>query len=912
MAHEYRIHPPCVVAALPRPLDPTKGRILARELYGRKGRKRNEVAVGIDGGNASLYDVSTSRIITSYPIPPQESFTCAPYSVRIKPSSKSNVLRYTFLSTQFGSSQKMTLFKDVMHPDGAITSTTASQVLQTSPVRYMTSTSPTSRESEIGDIIAICHNGELVCLSGESVAIHWSASVNPALEQLVSGGVDDLEVEFVASGGLADFADGMFKKRPEVLSSLPTSSPDCEPVLLVMVTRSTSKGERNRHLTVLAALPGAQTSPANSQKLMTLDVTPIRTRRVDETTCQIDIQSGLLLELSGGAVSVYDITGAVPKLKSTSLFDGVQSFLRLSRPFILSMSLQSVGLFNYQHRSVHGKTALDTSELPPDTQTPRSCQLITFLRGTEVAIALIDNVLVSIYVEPPKVHGKRRKRGLLIDSLGCGAPVELQPKRAQPLGRIKEYSNYVSGTMSQKNLQQYNDSVRHADELLSENHVAKWEDLLRQQFGIKVRTGAGPEDGARPDEPIATDMTEPAEWDLSTGSRYPKVDRRWVMYAISQVFTMETVDVVGQDRPRRRLQLVLPDSNVTTYLVAAGHLTVSNLIAAFRADIDSDTAEWRQLARSLMECLVEADGSTSLLFRYLEATRMGAVEVMIAIRALMLSMDFIPDTTVSGGSGKLSAEEAEEAADTMDTDLDELERQIAVTERYLGDESSTQSRGLTLALTKLWRLPAQSVVRAVRATMKRDEILALIQLLRVELIRGSWTTLYMDASGSEVEEVEEGEEAPPDGAIALIADLLGRCLDAIGASGRLLNESTTWVDQTRVSEFVGALKLEVSAALEGVREAAYVKGLVSQMVRFGLEASKRPAVQSKMKGQQPVTLAVATRQSRMLPIGLKAKGLPTREKLASSGGEVVQRSMRELGHLKSQHVGVYSLERIDV
>lgn len=63
MASEYRIHKPSVLATLPRPLDHTEGRIVAREVYGQrddqKKRKRTELAVGVDGETASIYDVSS-------------------------------------------------------------------------------------------------------------------------------------------------------------------------------------------------------------------------------------------------------------------------------------------------------------------------------------------------------------------------------------------------------------------------------------------------------------------------------------------------------------------------------------------------------------------------------------------------------------------------------------------------------------------------------------------------------------------------------------------------------------------------------------------------------------------------------------------------------------------------------------
>lgn len=60
MASVYRIHKPYVLATLPRPLDHTGGSIVAREVYGQRDgvrKRRTELAVGIDGEAASIYDV---------------------------------------------------------------------------------------------------------------------------------------------------------------------------------------------------------------------------------------------------------------------------------------------------------------------------------------------------------------------------------------------------------------------------------------------------------------------------------------------------------------------------------------------------------------------------------------------------------------------------------------------------------------------------------------------------------------------------------------------------------------------------------------------------------------------------------------------------------------------------------------
>lgn len=919
MASEYRIHKPYVLAALPRPLDHNDGRIVAREVYGQKGRRRTELAVGIDGETASVYNVCISRLhsgcrllmrtqvpasqlITSYPIPPQESFTCPPYSVRVRDSKSNDILRYTFIATKNGSARKMTLFKDVVHADDKTKSTTLAQSLPHSSVRYIAGSSTQSELSPVGDVIAVCQNGDFVYLCGESLVKRWSASSKSAVQDAVAGAIDHFEVESVAKTSLADLKAGLFKNRSEVFGALPNG---LEPPLFSMVFKSRSQGSTSRHLVVLAAMPTDSSDSVGFQKLIRLDVTPIGAPVGDdeEPTYQIDVQSGLLLELTPGSASVYDISGAVPKQRSTIQLEGVESFLRLSGPFLLSASLDSLSLFNYQHRSIHAKAALDLSDLPLESQSPKSCQLVTYLRIQDLVVALIDNVLVLIQVEPPRAHGKRRRAGLLIDSIGRGTSMGMRPKKLRSQPPSMEFSTPVPGTMSDAYLANYNEEVQVADEMLGNNEFAKWEDLLRQKFSMRFLQEARPENDSRTNEATA-DSQEPREWEWMTEDAYPPVDRRWILYAISQVFSVET----SLDEPRPRLRLVLTDSTVMTYLVVAGHLTLSNLMMTFRDDLSSEPAECRTLANSLIDCILEADASLALLLNYLQATKLGEVELLLSIQVLMLSMGLISGTQdQKPDSVKLLANESHDGNAQYEMDLDRLEREIAVTEHYLGDESSSRSRGLMLALTKLWRLPAVSTVRALRATLQTDEILALVCLLRAELVRGAWTSPYIDPGRAEA----EGSEPPPDGVIALIADLLGRCLDAIGAGGWLFSDVVAWTNKADAKGFLKTLKLEVAAALEGIEGALFLNGIVGEAARFGMVAAKNWASRQTWNGNNPIPMHVEACESRMLPLGLKARQPPTASKVVS-GGEVVQRSMREKGHLISQDVEVYSLEKIAV
>ncbi|EMT70931.1 hypothetical protein ACKRZS_001275 [Fusarium odoratissimum] len=903
MASEYRIHKPFVLATLPRPLDHTEGRIVAREVYGlrdgQKKRKRTELVVGVDGETISIYDIPASRLITSYPIPPQESFTCAPYSVRIRRAGSNDVSRYTYISTRDSRGQKITLFRDVVHQDGKTTSTTtASPVLKTSAVRYLTCSSSVSETSSTGDVIAVCENGEFISLSSETLAIQWTSPSKPALQDAIATQIESFEVDYVTSGTLAEFSEGIFKDKPEIFSALP-KTPASEPELVAFVSKTLSQSQESRHLVVLAVAAGTSTT-SDIQKLSPLEIAPIGTpspRGTDKSTYQIDVQAALLMQLQQGALNIYDLTTPVPKLKSVVHMENAVSFSRLSRPFVLSCSLESISLYNHQYRSIHANAPLDLSEVLEEDEMPQSCQLISYLRSQELAVALVDNVLVSIQIEPPKSHGKRRKQGLLIDSIGRGTATEIPAKKAKTDKLSADFSKYVPGSMTEQYMNKLRNELEVADGHLTKGDLGEWEGLLRKRFRVGLRSTSESTDAKE------KEAQELPEWEWHTGGNsYAVVDRRWVLYAIGRAFSISTSEA-PESRPK--LQLILPDTNVTSYLVVAGHLTLSNLKAAFREELDVEALDSKTIVEDLLTSLTDADPSMTLVLNYLQATQLGELELLLAIRALMLNLDLIPDPK-KPANNKLLKDEAHDGAENYEMDLDDLERDIAITEYYLGDDSSSRSRGLTLAFAKLWRLPAITTVKAIRATLKTDEILSLIYTLRVELVRGAWTSLYIDPTSFD----SEGNDPPPDGVITLISDLLGRCIDAVGAGGWLLNDAIS-SDKSETGDLLTALKLEVTAALEGLEEAVYLNGIVGEAVRFGLASQKSGAGRQPWNTNNPVPMKLEGQESRMLPLGLKTKQLPTKSKVVS-GGEVVQRSTRETGQLISRKVEAYSLEKLAI
>lgn len=785
----------------------------------------------------------------------------------------------------------------MQHDGKTISTTTASPTLKTSSVRYITCASSVSETASVGDVIAVCQNGEFVSLSSETLAIQWTSSSKTAVQDAVATQIESFEVDYITSGTLAEFREGIFKDKPEIFSALP-KTPNFEPELVALVSKTLSQGQESRHSVIVAVASSASSTPSDIQKLSPLEIAPVGApspRGTNKSMYQVDVQAALLLQLQEGSLSIYDLTTPVPKLKSVVQMDNATSFARLSRPFVLSCSLESIGLYNHQYRSVHANAPLDLSEVFPEGEKPQSCHLISYLRSQELVVALVDNVLVSIQIEPPRSHGKRRKQGLLIDSIGRGAAAEIPAKRIKSDKLASEFSKYVPGSMTEKYMAKLRKELEVADEHLSKGDLGEWEQLLRSRFHVGLRRAAESNDDK--------DSQELPEWDwLTGGSSYAVVDRRWVLYAIGRTFSMSMTEA-AEARPK--LQLILPDTNVTSYLVVAGHLTLSNLKAAFKDEFDVGALDSKAIVEDLLTSLTDADPSMTLVLNYLQATPLGELELLLAIRALMLNLGAIPDSKKAAAT-KLLQNEAHDGAENYDMDLDDLERDLAITEYYLGDDSSSRGRGLTLAFAKLWRLPAVNTVKAMRATLKTEEILSLIHTLRIELCRGAWVTKYLDTTTFDT----EGGDPPPDGVIALLTDLISRCVDAIGAGGWLLNDAIL-SDKSETGDLLTGLRNEVRVALEGLEEAVILNSWVSETLRYGQAVQKSGAGRPVRNTNAPVSMKLEGKESRLLPLGFKTKQLPSKNKVVS-GGEVVQRSTRETGHLISQKVEEYSLEKLAI
>ncbi|KAI1201223.1 hypothetical protein F5X97DRAFT_320591 [Nemania serpens] len=936
MASHFQVQKPYVLATLPRPLE--TGAYVVGEVFGhsqhghshapasrKRKRRRAELTVGIDGEAINIYDVSSSRLVTSYPIPPQSRLSCPVSSFRFKADSTKNVSRYTYLASHESRINKVTLFKDGVGESGKTNQVTRSTSLgEGRPVVWLapvsnpetTSLSEATETAPNNELLVLRADGEMVCLDGESLEQKWTSSAEAMLQDLADDARPNFTVDLCRSVSASEVVRGMFKGNSHVLGLIsdPGQEIDDEMEVLVLVSSSGEAGHRSRHVHIVGRLPSTLTSTRANHGVVQLHVMPLVTPREEDgklRSYRLDVRNGALVELYNHTIIVHDLTASIPKISSTMELDGANSFLSLSKTSLLFSTNTQLSVFNPVYKSLQNTVEIDLAvQGQTDTRNSEhsnSCQLVNYFSPLERAIAIIGCNLVAIQLEAPTArHAKRRAEGLLIDSIGRGLTATKRSSvpsfRSPPNHSV--FSNYLPGSIRGDYWEKWTTDEEKADSLLNSNDITGFEAFLAEKFGIPVEIAQVPNgDGMDASTKKNLLWRRPKSW-----VKYPSVDRRWVLYAISRSFQWN--NALRDDSTVPRLIFQLPQSNILNYLVDAGHLTLSNLRAAFRNRLTETEAVDDFLAEELVTRLSEIDPSLELLIVYLSATSLGAREILLVVRTLMRSLELVadkplPQLMVNGTAEKVTNGDDPAENENIGMELDDLEDEIQKTASYLtSEEAGIRGRGLSVALTKLGACPRLSTVQALQPTFKPHEIISLMYVLRIELVKGGWTDRYVEV---DYRNEDVRFDAPPDGVIELIADLLGVCLDSLGPGGWLLNDVLQAGDDA--VEFVDLLMHEVSAALEGVEEMCFLRNLLAGPLKYCEEVSRK-TTSPDTNTTKPIAVRINEVAPGALPLGLKPPSQRVSSHKVVSGGEIAQRSQRETGHLISQKVGSYSLERI--
>ncbi|ELR03126.1 hypothetical protein VC83_05677 [Pseudogymnoascus destructans] len=937
MSSTVTIEKSLVVASLPRPVDHSTGRYFVSDVHGgtpgSRKRKRAELVVGISGEGVNLYDIQSSKLVTSYALPPQALITCAPYSLRLK-QGKGLVERRTYASTT-ENTPRVTVFRETTTAEGHADSSSAIHIVEgsTKPVVFL-GVAPEQIGSSSDNLLLVKSDGEIQCLDGEDLKFKWT-SPSAAVSKNSAAPNFGHKIELVNLTDAHTASKGLLKGQPDAFSifSEDVDASAFNPTLLVLISSPIdATGSDNRTLHVLA-LPRAGDSGSTNQvhsvqTLLSVAIPWLHSQPLSDfgkLQYDIHVPSGFLYELGTRSLLIYDLVDGTIKIKSQLNIDNVASFLRLCSTSVMTATNETVDIYNPIYHSIQASTNLDSIQGETasrkrklddaDDSSSKQCELVAYSTKHNLVHAILGSQLVAFSIEARKdIPSRRRELGLLIDSVGCGRRQATDGSSGKlhrvPLSSLSSYipgSNpAVDSTMQEQ--------FSKLDRCVAEQDIDGFEEIMAQELkmyrrkiapfvnGLAVTKGIKPSDG-----------TAVPEWIWpSARSGYLEVDPRLVQYALSRVFSWSS------QNGEQKLLVVFYPHNVVNWLLETGNLNKVNIETALKDEARS-TEPYVVPAGQLVSSLVDTDPEMKVLLSLISNNYLDAPELVHAIRVLMQSLEILDGGTKADKPLLLTESETPASNGDMETEneIEEADAALRLAEYQLGDGASIRGQALSLALAKLHSCPSAAVVHALQSNLTSSEIVSLIYLLRFELARGAWTSKYLDV----VDSIDE-DTGSQDSTIVLISSLVNSCIDAIGSGGWLSGDAIlAGGDRFQSEELISSLKLEVSAALEGIEEATYLKGLTSEMVRYGEAvqkalpvSAKKQKVDSSQKGgnvrkNQPITVAQVGKDATILPFGLKADQLISLIKIGA-GGELQRRTARDIGRLKSKKVGKYSQERI--
>ncbi|KAJ5097995.1 hypothetical protein N7532_004996 [Penicillium argentinense] len=921
---------PSILAQLPRPLHASTGKTRIGDVYSltdAKKRKRYEVAVAVDGEAVNIYNVQTPKLVTSYAVPPQSTFACRPCSVRRKLSSKSIVKRQTYTATTKPEHQIRCFVEEIGNGSSApvITSSTTTITDSSSPTTFVgiiPFNTEDDNQSDSFDILAVHQDGRTRRLSSDLKTQHWSIQHGEIAKVCSS--------HFVHSCFLIDLEDAkksLFKRRQDLaalaLGDSTTSNTD-EPSILLVV----SHPKKSDQITLNDVTVQMFSVPANSKSgsleesqrlrhLQTIQVpAPSGLGKVDGKELQWNFHAGsggLQLSFEKGFVNV-DLSQYSPSVTSQFVLDDkFSSVMRVSPQCVIGASESLVAVYDTQYQSVQRSIAAADVLSGSGSSTDEPTVFVSYFAKLGIAVAAKGNTLIAFDLTSLHSHSgpslKRSRDGLLIDAIGRG--IGSSAAQWDTASKKHRSENMTSLHLtSPEQVEKWNQLTKDVNEAAKSKNCAKFDKAVKQYFGVSGDSTKLPERG-----------------------QY--VNPESTLFLLSKIFAIEdspVEDNVSASSPSQ-LRIVLWPTVTCNWLVRLGHLSPDNVEIALRRSCKPRILQ--SLPTSFfVQALIDSDPSLKQVNQVLSGP------AVIASDGLAYALRyFLSQARLHSGA----LEETARAITNGDvaTPTQELTRHLGAEETALKDIFL----GLNNTLQKIHSHPLASVVQSLRSNLSRTELLSMVHHLRLSLATGGYTSRFTENPPTPI----TLDQITPPLSLNTIIDLITASVDAVGPSGwisalppvnSLDDESDEAIaSASREMELIADMKSEVSAALAGVEEATYLRGILREYLSFADQVatpakSSRALAQSdreaasrsqnvryeKLNGAELVIFNLpgegddgydGDASGKMLPLSLKPASTDvSRTKVKKTTGEAKARTSREIGYLRRKAVGQYSFERL--
>ncbi|KAL4748546.1 hypothetical protein BDW72DRAFT_195673 [Aspergillus terricola var. indicus] len=926
------LQPPSVLAQLPRPLHASTGKTYISEVYSlanAKKRKRYEVAVAVDGEAVNIYNIQNPKLVTSYAVPPQSSFSCPPCSLRRKLPKASGVKRQTIVAMK----KEIKAFTEESAGGG-----TGAPVISSSSFAVDDSTSPTVfvgivpgseiEDKDPFDVLAVHRDGRVRRISSDLETQRWSMQHS----EIPEGSWE------IHSCFLLEFDDAkksLLKRRPDIASlaagsSIIAGGSDPSILLLVSYPVGTEQISLSEVKIQMFSIPAEASSHGvdESQQmrhLMTVNLPNIGAEKVDRKNLHWHFHSssaGLNLSFEKGFVN-FDLSQYKPT--ATSIFiledEDFSSVMRVSAQSVIGAGKSMIALYDTQYKSI--QRSIVTEDLPSAATNKARTTFINYFAKLDLVIASKGNSLLAFDLGSSHsisgAPGKRSRDGLLIDAISRGIGSASQWENVSK----KHRSNAAAalGLTSAEEIEKWNNFSRVVRECTKKNDASGFDQAVHSYFQ-NVDTQALPEPG-----------------------QY--VNLEMVLFLLSLIFTVgdNTGSADKLSASSVNVTVAIWPTETCDWLIRLGYLYPGNVEAALhrahkprilpqlpigtfaQAMQTSDPSLHRLISVLQGPAAFSADELAQMLKIFLNAARSVSIPTE-------LDEESESKKAITNGDGKANTAVAltKTPSESNNPPLSTLQ---------------TTFTGLNTTLLSLHTHPHPSIKSSLRSTLSRNDIITTIHHLRLSLATGGHATRFTETPPTPISPHLTSPSLP----LKTIIDLLNAAVDAIGPSGWVsiapgdLNfslNSEAELSGLRDMALIAEMKSEVSAALAGVEEATLLTGILREYLRYpksvtndsrsltssvsalpddALNAapSSTSVRHEKLNGADLLVFGAqdddadggdGDASGKLLPLSLKAAKDVSKMKVLKGTGKVVQRSKREIGYLRRKAVGKYTFERL--
>ncbi|KAL4862212.1 hypothetical protein BDV12DRAFT_179090 [Aspergillus spectabilis] len=924
------LQPPSVLAQLPRPLHASTGKTHISEVYSlasSKKRKRYEVAVAIDGEAVNLYNIQTPKLVTSYAVPPQSSFSCPPCSLRRKLPNGLGVKRQTFAALK----KEIKAFTEESAGSG-----TSAPVISSSTFVVEDSISPTvfvgivpgpdteDEEQDQFDVLSVHRDGRVRRLSPDLGTQRWSMQHS---EFAKSGSEHEVHGCFLLE--FDDAKKSLFKRRPDLASlALGDSllSGDSNPSILLLVsypvgTEHLSLSEVSIQMfSVPSRSVGRRLDESEKMRhVLTVSLPTIDGETFDRNNLHWQFHSGsagLNLSFDKGFIN-FDLSQYTPSATSTFILEGenFSSVMRVSPQSVIGAKTSMIALYDTQYKSI--QRSIVTEDLPSAATNNSRTNFLNYFAKLDLVIATKGNSLLAFDLGSSQsvsvIPGKRSRDGLLIDAIGRGIGSASQWEGVSKKHRSDNTA--VLALTSSEDIEKWNKSSHELRECSKNKDTDGFDRAVQAYFGVGN----------------THDLPSPGQY----------VNPELVLFLLSLIFSVQG-DAANKDKLSAassiNVSVTLWPTQTCEWLIRLGYLYPGNVEAALRRSYKPRILPPLPIG-TFAQAIQDSDPSLRRLITVLQGPAAFSADELAHALKIFLTM---------ARSCAIPSEEDEESPKALTNGEDAAENNAISTNNELSNldsESNSPSTlptvftGLNTTLLKIHAHPHPTITTSLRSTLTRTDLISTIHHLRLSLATGGHTTRFTETPPTPV----TPHLISPPLFLPTIINLLNAAVDAIGPSGWVSfapgdynTISYPEAANLRDTALIAEMKSEVSAALAGVEEATLLSGFLREYLRYAKSVDSRThktvtatdeksatttsVRHEKLNGADLLVFGAQDEDGegdgdasgKLLPLSLKANKDVSRTKVLKSTGKVVQRSKREMGYLRRKAVGKYTFERLVV